>query len=65
MNLGGGINEDDNVALSKERFGAYKLPFNNLKQVYDEDIYNKLCHEKGIDAIDRTGYFPAYRKNKT
>lgn len=64
MNLGGGLNEDDNVALSKERFGAYKLPFMNLKQIYDEDIYSKLCHEKGIDATDRSGYFPAYRKNQ-
>jgi hypothetical protein len=65
MNLGGGINEDDNVALSKERFGAYKLPFMNLKQIYDEGIYKKLCKEKGIDTNERSGYFPAYRKNKT
>ena len=62
MNLGGGIKEDDSVALSKERFGAYKLPFMNLKQVYDKDVYDKLCREKGIDAADMSGYFPGYRK---
>ncbi|MDQ3019866.1 MAG: hypothetical protein M3R36_04745 [Bacteroidota bacterium] len=62
MNLGGGIIEGDNVAMSKQRFGAYKLPFINLKQVYDVNVYNKLCAEKNIDANDLNGYFPAYRK---
>lgn len=63
MNLGGGLKEDDNVAMSKERFGAYKLPFVNLKQVYDESSYEKLCNERSIKPADRNGYFPAYRKN--
>lgn len=63
MNLGGGIKEDDSVALSKERFGAYKLPFINLRQIYDADIYDRLCRETGTDSINRSGYFPAYRKN--
>lgn len=62
MNLGGGIKKDDNVALSKERFGAYKLPFVNLKQVYDKEVYNKLCSEIGSDSDDLSGYFPGYRK---
>lgn len=63
MNLGGGIKEDDSVALSKERFGAYKLPFLNLKQIYNEDVYERLCKEMGHNSEDRSGYFPAYRKN--
>ncbi|MBK7158102.1 MAG: hypothetical protein IPH77_05970 [Ignavibacteria bacterium] len=63
MNLGGGIKEDDSVALSKERFGAYKLPFYNLKQIYDSDVYEKLCTQKGFKASDKSGYFPVYRKS--
>ncbi|MBA3705989.1 MAG: hypothetical protein H0W84_08855 [Bacteroidetes bacterium] len=62
MSLGGGIKEDDSVALSKERFGSYKLPFINLKQIYNKDIYNKLCSEQGKDPDNIEGYFPAYRK---
>lgn len=63
MNLGGGIKEDDSVALSKERFGAYKLPFYNLKEIYDKEIYEKLCLQKGFKSDDKSGYFPAYRKS--
>lgn len=63
MNLGGGIKEDDNVALSKQRFGAYKLPFVSLKQIYNLDLYNRLCRERGADPGNLAGYFPAYRKN--
>ena len=64
MNLGGGIKEDDSVALSKERFGAFKLPFLNLKQIYDKTVYEKLCNETGADANDLKGYFPAYRSSE-
>ena len=42
MNLGGGLKEDDNVAMSKERFGTYKLPLINLKQIYDPAVYHAL-----------------------
>lgn len=63
MNLGGGIKEDDNVALSKQRFGAFKLPFYNLKEIYDQEIYEKLCLQKGFKSDDMSGYFPAYRKS--
>jgi hypothetical protein len=61
MNLGGGLKEDDNVAMSKERFGAYKLPLINLKQIYDPAVYHMLCSEKGKESVNRQGYFPAYR----
>ena len=63
--LGGGLKEDDNVALTKERFGGYKLPFLNLKQIYDLDVYKKLCEEKNVtdtDIMKLDGYFPAYRR---
>ena len=62
MCLGGGIREDDNVAMSKERYGAYKLPFVNLKQIYDHERYNQLCILKNINPAEMNGYFPAYRK---
>ncbi|MBS1516786.1 MAG: hypothetical protein JSS91_01725 [Bacteroidetes bacterium] len=65
LNLGGGLKEDDNVALSKERFGGYKLPFRNLKQIYRREIYDSLCSDLNIDNEDLKGYFPAYRKKAT
>jgi len=62
LNLGGGLKEDDSVALSKERFGAFKLPFVNLKQIYDTDKYFSICSEVNADPKNIEGYFPAYRK---
>ncbi|HAY32512.1 MAG TPA: hypothetical protein PK536_01060 [Ignavibacteria bacterium] len=62
MNLGGGLKEDDSIAMSKERFGAYKLPFINLKQIYNKNVYEKLCAEVNADKDDMNGYFPAYRR---
>ncbi|MEO8399065.1 MAG: hypothetical protein ABI550_04520, partial [Ignavibacteriaceae bacterium] len=62
INLGGGVKLHDKIALSKERFGGYKLPFKSLKQIYDLNAYNKLCIEKGVDPDDLSGYFPPYRK---
>jgi hypothetical protein len=59
MNLGGGSADDDNVAQSKKRYGAYSLPFRSLKQVYDRQTYEELCRKAG--AVDGGRYFPAYR----
>lgn len=61
INLGGGSNTGDNIEQSKIRYGAYGLPFVNLKQIYFQDIYEKLCMEKKVSS-DKSGYFPAYRK---
>lgn len=64
--LGGGLKEDDNVALSKERFGGYKLPFFNLKQIYNKEVYIELCSDKEIsveDVFKKEGFFPAFRKS--
>lgn len=62
MNLGGGSKTGDSIDQSKQRFGAYGLPFVNLKQIYDPNVYDMLCKEKGLNS-DRSGYFPAYRKS--
>ncbi len=61
LNLGGGVRENDSIARSKERFGPIKLPFRALKQVYNREIYEELCHRRAVDPTDKTGYFPAYR----
>jgi hypothetical protein len=63
LNMGGGVHEDDPVARAKQRFGAVRKPFSVLKQVYRPDVYENLCAQHDIDASDRTGYFPAYRKS--
>jgi len=61
LNLGGGVRENDSIARSKEFFGPIKLPFRALKQVYDQEIYEKLCRRRGADPGDKTGYFPGYQ----
>ncbi len=62
LNLGGGVRPGDGIAQFKERFGARRLPFGALKQVYDEAQYARICRAHGRDPLDRTGYFPAYRE---
>jgi hypothetical protein len=62
LNLGGGVRENDGVAQFKERFGAMKLPLKCLKQVYEPEIYGKLCQMVYADPNDRRGYFPSYRR---
>lgn len=62
MNLGGGSREDDSIALSKQRYGAYALPFRSLRQIYDTAAYRELCRSAGSEH--NTGYFPAYRIKK-
>lgn len=61
LNLGGGIRAGDQVAEFKRRFGGTELPLTTLRQVYREDLYERLCREAGVPAADRSGYFPAYR----
>mgnify|MGYP001220226752 CR=1 FL=1 len=62
MNLGGGSNDDDSIAHSKKRYGAYGLPFKSLAQIYDRSAYDTLCARTGADMNDK--YFPAYRNPK-
>jgi hypothetical protein len=61
LNLGGGVQEGDGIARSKEFFGAIKLAFRALKQVYNQKIYEDLCLRRGADPGDKTGYFPGYQ----
>lgn len=59
MNLGGGTTDEDNVAQSKQRYGAFALPFFSLRQVYDKQKYEDLSGRLNSDLS--MGYFPAYR----
>ena len=61
LNLGGGIRENDGVAQFKQRFGAKRVPFRCLKQVYNRVIYDEICHRRNAIPADTIGYFPAYR----
>lgn len=61
INLGGAVREGDGVGEFKRRFGATLTPTQCLKQVYDLQAYDALCAEKACDALNRDGYFPAYR----
>jgi hypothetical protein len=63
LNLGGGVRENDRIARSKERFGPINLWFRALKQVYNRELYEELCHRRAADPNDKTGYFPAYRSS--
>ncbi|MEX0778980.1 MAG: hypothetical protein WD491_10610 [Balneolales bacterium] len=58
LNLGGG---SGGIADFKRRFGAQKRPLRCLKQVYREDINEKLCEGVNVDPTDISGFFPAYR----
>jgi len=58
LNMGG------SSAEFKRRFGAKELPLRCLKQVYEPEIYDKLCRRANADPKDMTGYFPAYRKGE-
>jgi hypothetical protein len=62
LNLGGGGQEDDSLADFKARFGSQRLPLACLKQIYQPEVYQRLCRQVNADPNDMTGYFPAYRK---
>lgn len=59
MNLGGGTS---GMHAFKRSFGTAEKPLRCLRQVYDENVYGRLCLAKGASATSREGYFPAYRQ---
>lgn len=62
LNLGGSIDEGDGTAQFKRQFGSRKMPLKCLKQIYDAEVYEKLCRQMNADPSEIHGYFPAYRK---
>ena len=61
LNLGGGIRRNDGVADFKLRFGAERVEFGSLKQIYMPDEYSRLCRLMNADPGNRESFFPAYR----
>jgi hypothetical protein len=59
INLGGG-----EAGEYKRRFGSKALPLKCIKQIYRPEIYENLCRQVNADPKDKTGYFPAYRKEE-
>ena len=60
LNLGGGVQEGDDLAEFKRRFGAAELPLRTLRQVHRAGVYERLCRSAGVTS-DRSGWFPPYR----
>jgi len=60
LNLGGGLQDRDTIARSKERYGAVARLLQAVQQVYRPDVYETLCRTVGVEP-DRPGFFPAYR----
>jgi hypothetical protein len=62
LNLGGGATEGDSIARFKRRLNPNAFKLKCLKQVYNLEVYERLCIEKGVDPQERDKYFPAYRQ---
>jgi hypothetical protein len=62
LNLGGGVQANDDIDEYKRRFGSKQVPLKCLKQVYDRRIYDQLCRRINAEPYERTGYFPLYQK---
>lgn len=61
FNLGGGISPGDSVERYKSYFGGEAVHFGALKQVYDQETYNRRCKSAGLPP-EKGGYFPPYRR---
>ena len=63
LNLGGGVKPGDNLEEFKMRFGGIRKPLRPMREIFNADIYNKLCVEAGVE-VENSNYFPAYRSLK-
>lgn len=60
LNLAGGIQTHDSLHNFKRRFGTTEHPTHALKQIYNSEVYERLCAHYQVDT-SRTGYFPPWR----
>lgn len=61
FNLGGGLgNQEDELFKFKSSFSKDFKPFKIWKLVANNEVYNKLIQNNGIDASE-TSFFPLYR----
>lgn len=63
LNLGGGVRENDAIALAKQRLGSIRRPLEAVRQIYRPAVYTELCRTAGADG--RADFFPAYRVRQT
>jgi hypothetical protein len=61
LHLGGGIRRGDELAKAKLRYGTDVAEFNSFKQIFDREVYDRLCSAAGCDPDGIAGYFPPYR----
>jgi hypothetical protein len=61
LNMGGGVRQGDAVAEAKRRFGAQPVPFRTFRQIYQPELYRRLCDEAGVDPMS-PGHFPPYHR---
>jgi hypothetical protein len=62
LNLGGGVRPGDGVAQFKRRFGPTVRWARSLCQVYDRNVYERYCRDRGVEPERGHGYFPPYRE---
>ncbi len=61
FNLGGGLKAGDSLESFKCSFSHTTKPFYTYRKIHDQEVYNKLCQDKGINP-QSDGWFPAYRR---
>ncbi len=62
LGIGSGVQEGDSVAEAKRRLGGERRPRLAIKRILNAARYRELCLEHGADPADRSGFFPAYRR---
>ena len=59
--LGGGVKEDDGVAKYKSLIGGEKLKFGYMKLKHNQNVFERLCEDAGVESDNLNGLFPPYR----
>jgi hypothetical protein len=65
INLGGGLNfKEDSLFKWKSGFTKLFLPYNSWRYVANQEVYDQLIKEKGIEHDVEVDFFPLYRYQK-
>jgi hypothetical protein len=65
INLGGGLNfKEDSLFKWKSGFTKLFLPYNSWRYVVNQEVYDQMLNEKGIDPDLEVDFFPLYRYQK-
>jgi hypothetical protein len=60
LNMGGGVKTGDALSEFKKRFGGEVKKLASVRQIYDREIFQRLCIDAGVD-MNQKEYFPPYR----